>query len=150
MAKVITSDEASTGCKKVFFDEHKYIELCNRRELALYEFRKKGFPFEKRLELVQDITDEINEEVSSKPDSSGEVTGHKKTDDNNDDDEWHAVYDIVGANGYEGVPNRFEVNGKFKYFRILIQKRWMERCIEKDNGIYECIVPIENLKYLKK
>lgn len=119
------------------FNEKKYIELCTKREMVMYDLRMKGVQYEERCNAVQKITDEINE-----------LTGHKEIEP--PDDEWHPAYEIVGANGYEGVPTVFQVNGKNKYYRILIQKRWIERCIDKDNDIYECIVPIENLKYFKK
>lgn len=42
------------------FDEKKFIELCNQREMKMYELRKKGVPFSQRLREVLPISIQIS------------------------------------------------------------------------------------------
>lgn len=46
--------------EKPKFDEKKFIELCNQREMKMYELRKKGVPFSQRLREVLPISIQIS------------------------------------------------------------------------------------------
>lgn len=41
------------------WNEKKYIELCNQREMKMYEMRLKGVPYSERLNAVKEITEQI-------------------------------------------------------------------------------------------
>jgi len=41
------------------WNENKYIELCNQREMKMYEMRLRGVPFSVRREAVKEITEQI-------------------------------------------------------------------------------------------
>ena len=41
------------------WNEKKYIELCNQREMKMYEMRLKGVPFSERRNAVKEITEQI-------------------------------------------------------------------------------------------
>lgn len=45
--------------KRREWNKEKYIDLCNDREIKMYNLRMKGVPYEERLKAVESITKEI-------------------------------------------------------------------------------------------
>lgn len=143
--------------KKQKFDEKKWIEMSNQREIIMYNLRQKGVPFSQRLKAVLDINIQIDSmTLGDKAKEYNETLIELEKAKENGDKEKESqlslrlidlehppsekeipIFKLIGATSINGVPN-FYVNGKEKFKRLLIKKIGYKRHIK--NGIYEAVL----------
>ena len=148
------------------FDTEKFIELCNQREMKMYELRKKGVPFSQRLREVLPISIQISSmtlgekaeefekkyielhEEKEKAEEEGDedkvgIAFNKldelciNQDSPSESEKEIPIFKLIDATGINGVPNGY-VNGKEKYKRLMIQKIGYKKHIKDD--IYEAVI----------
>lgn len=150
--------------EKPRFDEKKYIELCTKREMKMYELRKNGVPYTERLKAVLPISKEISRmtfgDIADEYEETFiELAKAKEDEDEEKEDYLYLrlknlaeppsdkeipIFKLIDASGINGVPNLY-VNGKEKFKRLMVKRIGYKRHIK--NGIYEAVLfdeaPIE-------
>lgn len=139
------------------FDEKKWIELSNQREIIMYNLRQQGVPFSERLKAVIDLNIQIDsmtlgEKAKEYNETLIELEKAKEDGDKEKEsqlslrlldlvhppnDKEIPIFKLIDATGINGVPNVY-VNGKEKFKRLMIQKIGYKKHIKDD--IYEAVI----------
>lgn len=155
--------------EKPRFDEKKYIELSNEREIIMYNLRKQGVPFSERLKAVIDLNIQIDsmtlgDKAKEYNETLIELEKAKEDGDKEKEnqlslrlrdlldpqsDKEIPIFKLIDVSGINGTPNLY-VNGKEKFKRLLVKKIGYKRHIKDD--IYEAVLfdetPLEKGKII--
>lgn len=155
--------------KKPKFDEKKWIELSNQREIKMSELLKQGVPFSESLKAVLDLNIQIDEMTlgeKAKEYNETLIELEKAKEDGDKEKENQLslrlldlehppsekeipIFKLIDATGIYGVPNLY-VNGKEKFKRLMIKKIGYKKYIK--DGIYEAVLfdeaPLEKGKII--
>lgn len=143
--------------EKPKFDEKKWIELSNQREIIMYNLRQQGVPFSEQLKAVIDLNIEIDsmtlgEKAKEYNETLIELEKAKEDGDKEKEsqlslrlldlehppsDKEIPIFKLIDATGINGVPT-VKVNGKEKFKRIMVKKIGYKRHIKDD--IYEAVI----------
>lgn len=151
------------------FDEKKWIELSNQREIIMYNLRQQGVPFSERLKAVIDLNIQIDEMTlgeKAKEYNETLIELEKAKEDGDKEkenqlslrlldlehppsDKEIPIFKLIDASGINGVPNLC-VNRKEKFKRLIVKKIGYKRHIK--DGIYEAFLfdeaPLEKGKII--